>query len=164
MIKLLKYSVISLTLAYSQMLNAAQLEVEWQNPEEYTDINEGNTYTRSAYQQHVFNRFEQFLTHRAAKLPDEQKLKLVVTDLDLAGETRFNFEEIRVIKEPYIPRMKFSYQLFDSQGNELQAGDADLKNMSMTTSYLTKPLEDQFKYEFSMLNNWFKKTFTDSQF
>lgn len=164
MIKLLKYCVISLTLSYSQMLNAAQLVVEWSEPNEYTDIKEGNTQTRSGFQKHVFTSFEKFLTHRAAKLPEGQTLKLTVTDLDLAGETRFNFDEIRIIKDHYIPRIKFSYQLLDKSGNELAAGEENLKNMGMSTNYLTRPSEDQFKYEFAMLNNWFRKTFPEHKF
>lgn len=160
-----KLSAIGLcTFAIALNATAADLKVKWQDPDEYTDIKEGQTSTKSSFREHVFSTFEEFLTHRAAKLPEDQTLKLTVTDLDLAGETRFNFDEIRVIKPNYIPRITFSYQLLDKSGNEISAGEENLKSMSMTATYLTKPSEDQFKYEFDMLNRWFKKTFPDTDF
>ena len=142
-------------------VNAAEVKVTWQDPDEYTDIREGFSYTRSGFRKHVFTVFEKFLADRAALLPEGQKLNMTVTDLDLAGETRFNFDEIRIIKREYIPRMKFSYQLLDKSGKELASGEESLKNMGMSHTYLTKPSEDQFKYEFDMLNSWFKKTFAE---
>lgn len=160
-----KLSAVGLcTFAIACNATAADLKVKWQDPDEYSDIKEGQTNTKSGFREHVFSTFEEFLTHRAAKLPEDQTLKLTVTDLDLAGETRFNFDEIRVIKPNYIPRITFSYQLLDKSGNEINAGEENLKSMSMTTTYLTKPSEDQFKYEFDMLNRWFKKTFPDTDF
>ncbi len=159
-----QFLVLSALILTSLPATAAEVKVIWQEPDEYTDIREGFAYTRSGFQKHVFTMFEKFLIHRAAKLPEGQTLKMTVTDLDLAGETRFNFDEIRIIKPHYIPRIKFNYLLLDKSGKELISGEEELKNMSMSTHYLTKPSEEQFKYEFHMLNDWFKKTFPEVKF
>ncbi|MCU4676635.1 DUF3016 domain-containing protein [Catenovulum sp. 2E275] len=158
-----KIIVLLVTVGIGSQAAAAELKVTWQEPDEYTDIREGFAYTRSGFREHVFTSFEKFLTHRAEKLP-EGTLKMTVTNLDLAGETRFNLDEIRIIKRQYIPRIKFSYQLLDKSGKELASGEESLKNMGMSTTYLTKPSEEQFKYEFDMLNTWFRKTFPDAEF
>lgn len=138
-------------------------QVEWFEPEEYRDIKEPDSYSRSSYQAYVFNQFEDYFELAAKKyLPADQRLKVKVTDLDLAGWVRpFGRSNMfmRVIENGFIPRIKFSYQVLNKQNVEITSGEADLKNMAMTNSIILPPSLDDFKYEFYMLQSWFKDTF-----
>lgn len=161
--KNLSKSIVSVLLLLSSAnLFAAKLSLKWQNPEDYIDVKASLYESDEDFQSYTFEQFETFLNRLAKKLPDDQTLKLTVTDLDLAGEVRLRtgpLSDMRVIKTPYIPRIKFNYELIGSDKRVIQSGEEYLKNMAMHDQVILPPSLDNYKYEFSMLNRWFKKTF-----
>lgn len=144
------------------MTMAAESEVTWTNPEDYRDIRPGNTSTRKKFQEHVFSELEEHFAKLAAKLPEDQKLIIDVTDVDLAGDVRIGaMNQVRIVKDIYHPRIKFSYQLMENDGTEVVADEINLKDMSFLTGSIMRYRNDSFGYEKKMLDDWFKKTFKE---
>lgn len=142
---------------------SGSVKVDWQNPDDYTDIRPVNQ-TRSSFQRQVFKELEAELTELAESLPDGQVLSLTVTDLDLAGQVwPGNFigfgqsaaSDVRLIKSLYIPRMAFSYTLTDTTGATLQSADVRLKDMMFMDRANHAFRSDSLRYEKNMLRNWF---------
>lgn len=160
------FTILAITI-FSVLLspksNAADLEVKWTNPDKYRDIRAGQE-SRKSFKDRTFKSFEKHFTKLAAKLPEDQLLKIEVTDVDLAGDTRFDtISQIRVITELYFPRMKFSYQLINADKSVNTSGEADLKDMSfMNGGRLLRYRNESLSYEKKMLDDWFNETFGDS--
>ncbi|AWB67108.1 DUF3016 domain-containing protein [Saccharobesus litoralis] len=142
-------------------LPAAQLHIEWQSPEKYTDIRPGNWGSKTKFQQHVTAKLSAHFEKLAEQLPKQQRLNIQVTNLDLAGDVRIgSFNEIRVIRSIDIPRIQFTYQLLDDKGNELVRDQVNLKDMGFDIR-TNKYSHNSFKYEYQMLDNWFNQTFVN---
>ncbi len=153
-------TMIAMTLLFTANTYAAKSEVTWKDYKSYRDIHEGHE-GRKQFRERTFKEFEEHFAKLAEKLPEDQTLKIEVTDVDLAGDTHVGINRVRVIKDHYIPRMDLSYQLVDSNNKVLLADEVKIKDMNfMTTStlkYRSKPLA----YEKKMLDDWFEDTFKD---
>ncbi|MCY7294664.1 DUF3016 domain-containing protein [Alteromonas sp. a30] len=143
---------------------AGRATIEWQNPDEYVDVRPSNQ-SKKRFQTSTFNKLEAFVEKLAEALPEGQTLSMTVTNLDLAGHVwpghmagMNSTQEIRVIKRVDIPRMYFSYQLFDANGKVIKEGEEELKDMSFQERNIGRIQNDSLRYEKNMLERWFNKT------
>lgn len=126
------------------------------HPDEFTDIEAGNMGVQSRFEQNVADKLAEAL---ADEFEDNNvTIDITFTDIDLAGETRFNTQEIRVIKDLYIPRMAFEYTIKDTSGNVVKEGSDNIKDMG----YLDRRLfgmeaDDLIGYDKRMLVEYFEK-------
>lgn len=140
--------------------HAGTVTVEFLHPETYTDVHvEGDVNVQ------VLQPLTQFLKRLGRRLPADQTLAIQVSDVDLAGDWRPPPRlglDLRVMSPASWPRIDLHYQLKDASGRDIQAGDADIKDMgyqdSVTTLYDSTPL----RYEQKMLRDWFSRTFPAS--
>ena len=145
---------------------AGQVKVSWQEPDNYTDIREGNEL-RDSFRQGLFRDFEMLFTDLARKLPDGYVFDVTVTDVDLAGEVNGMhwglWPDIRVIKALYWPRMSFDYKLTDSTGQMLASGHEDIKDMAFFERGVQYRLT-RFSFEERMLRDWFIRMQREGKF
>jgi hypothetical protein len=145
----------------SSVASAATSEVTWTDYEKYTDIRSGNE-SRKHFRERTFYNFEKHFTKLAKKLPEDQVLKINVTNVDLAGDTNAGgIDQLRIVKDIYFPRMNFTYQLLNSDGSEVSAAKVALKNMSFMMGGNLRYRNDSLGYEKYMLDDWFFKTFQE---
>lgn len=138
---------------------AATSEVKWTNPDDYRDIRAGEEH-RKHFRERTFKTLEKHFAKLAANLPEDQVLKIEVSNLDLAGDVNLGgLKRFRIIKEIYFPKMEFSYQVVDSKDTEISAGTADLKDMSFMMHSGLRYRHKSLGYEMKMLDDWFKGTF-----
>lgn len=156
----MKKVLVSLLIVLLPLTNtyAASVEVNWIKPEKYTDVRAGQE-SRKRFRERTFKKFEAHFQKLASKLPEQQKIVINVTNVDLAGDVTFNMKRIRIIKDIYIPRMKFNYQLLNADGKVLKQEDVDLKDMGFMMHANSRIHNDALRYEKVMLNKWFKSTF-----
>ena len=148
---------------------AAKAEVKWTNPDKYRDIYPNSNESRKNFRAHVFKNFDKFFAKLAIKLATDQTLKIDVTDLDLAGDVNFGSSEfplrtmdrIRVVSDLYFPRIKFSYQLVNSNGEIVAADKLNLKDMNFMLGNNLRYQNQAFSYDKKMIADWFHKTFKD---
>lgn len=154
-------AILTLMVSQNQAL-AGSSEVTWTNPDDYRDVQPSNE-TRKHFRERIFKSFEKHFAKLAKRLPEQQTLKLDVTDVDLAGDTLAGgIERLRIVKEIYSPRMKFSYQLVDKNDNIIKSADVALKDMSFMTGNNLKYRQKSLGYEKKMLDDWFFETFSDN--
>jgi len=67
--------------------------------------------------------------------------------------------QIRVVKDIYFPRLKFSYELFNVDKSVVTSGDINLKDMSFMLGNNIRYRNKSLGYEKRMLDNWFNDTF-----
>lgn len=156
-------SLLSLTIILAQMsaVQAAQVEVKWTNPDKYTDIKAGEGH-RKKFQEQTFKTLEEHFAKMAEMLPEQQKLLVDVTNLDLAGDVNYTMKRIRIIKDIFTPRMKFNYQLLNADNTVVKSEDVSLNDMGFMMSNSLKYRSKSLSYEKKMLDDWFRNTFEDS--
>lgn len=134
--------------------------IVWQNPQNFRDIKSSGEL-QSRYEKRLFETLTTNINKEAVKLlKPTQKLELIVTDVDLAGDMRPTFgasaNDLRVVKDIYPPRMTFSYQVFDN-GYLIIAGDERLSDIGFLTG-IPPQNGRSFIYETQMLTDWLAKT------
>ena len=143
----------------SGVLQAAQVEVTWEEPK-----------SRTRFRERTFKELDEFFTELAEKLPEDQKLSITVTGLDLAGQVwpasfvgmGQSAADVRIIKEIDIPRMSFSYVLSDSDNTVLKSEDVKIKDMMFMNTVNRRLPSDNLVYEKNMIEDWFNDTFAKS--
>ncbi|MGS2721681.1 DUF3016 domain-containing protein [Paraglaciecola aestuariivivens] len=158
-------AVLSLHFAGATVAQPA-LEIEWQEPNKFTDVKPTNQ-TRKRFIKSTLNELEEYLQSLVVMLPAEHKLVMKVTNLDLAGQVwPASFvgvgsvsTDVRIVKNIDIPRIHFSYQLIDGQGQQIKQAEVDLKDMSFLDRSNRLFKNDSLKYEKNMLKRWFEKEF-----
>ena len=142
-----------------------RVEVEWINPSDYTDIRPANQ-SRNRFRETTFKHLEKHLEELAARLPAGQRLKLTVTNLDLAGQVWPGHmmglglsSDVRLIKRVDIPRINFSYELLDGSGAMIRTGEEKLKDMSFQDRAAARYRNQTLRYEKTMLRDWFVSNF-----
>lgn len=156
-------SLLSLAIVMVQMssVKAAEVEVKWTNPDKYTDIKAGEGH-RKKFQEQTFKTLEEHFAKMAKMLPEQQKLLLDVTNLDLAGDVNYGIKRIRIIKDIFTPRMKFSYQLLNADNTVAKSEEVSLNDMGFLMHNNLKYRSESLKYEKKMLDDWFRKTFANN--
>lgn len=144
----------------------AEVEIEWKHPKKYKDVRP-TSGTRHGFRQSTFKKLNEYLLELAESLPDQHKLVVKVTDLDLAGQVwpasfagiGQGMTDIRVIKRIDIPRMNFSYELLSSVGQVIQQAEVHLKDMSFLERSNRYFGSESLRYEKNMLKQWFNQEF-----
>jgi len=156
--KKIMFLLLSFTL-FAPSVMAAEVEIKWTEPDKYSDIHEGENH-RKNFRKQIFTNFEKHFSKLASQLPEGQILKVEVTNVDLAGTTfHSGINRIRVIKDMYPPRMKFSYQLLNTDNSIAVEGEADLKDINYMMGRSLRYRSDTLGYEKGMLDKWFAEIF-----
>ncbi|WP_259366156.1 DUF3016 domain-containing protein [Colwellia sp. 6M3] len=142
-------------------VEAAQVEVKWTNPEKYTDVDSAQGH-RQKFKERTFKNLEAHFSKLAEKLPEQQKLIFEVTNLDLAGDINYGIKRVRIIKDIFSPRMKFSYELLNADNTVVKRDDVSLHDMGFLTHSSLKYRNESLSYEKKMFDDWFKKTFENN--
>ena len=149
------------------LLASSQVEMQWQNPEKYRDIKPA-AESRKRFRESTFRHLDEYVQKLAEKLPEDSKLVMTVTDLDLAGQVwpasfyglGHGMSDVRVIKNMDIPRMSFSYKLISSSGDVVQAAEVKLKDMGFMNRSNQIFKSETLRYEKNMLKEWFNEEFS----
>jgi hypothetical protein len=150
----------------SQVLAQTKVEIEWDKPEKYRDVRPSNE-SRKRFREATFEQINEYMNELALALPNNQKLQMKVSDLDLAGQVwpasfvglGNGVSDVRVVKNIDIPRIDFSYQLLDESGEVVQQAEVKLKDMSFLDHGNRFFKSESLRYEKSMLQRWFKQEF-----
>lgn len=140
---------------------AADVKVEWQEPEKFTDIRPTND-SRKVFRERVMQKFDVMFQEMAMKLPEGYQWQVKVTDIDLAGDVDYFAggagNPLRVVKDIYSPMIKFSYMLRDKHGEEVASAEEKLRDMGFMHSVNSFNSQGEFHYEQKMLESWFNKS------
>jgi hypothetical protein len=96
------------------------------------------------------------------RLAPGHKLEVTFTDIDLAGDylpSAAQNQDIRVIREIYIPRMKLSFRLLDENGKVINEGERRLSNMDFMNDLRLIGRNDPLFYDKNLLDDWINKEF-----
>lgn len=102
-----------------------------------------------------------YIAERAARvLAPGQRLDIEVTDVDRAGEYEPwrgpDFDDVRIIKDIYPPRIDLDFTLYDADGKVLDKGSRKLRDAAFLGNS-SAASQDPLRYEKSLIDRWLRK-------
>jgi hypothetical protein len=158
-LRLLFASLLVLAVA-GRGLAADNVEVRFSHPDKFTDVKESYSDTDNERGGASYLPQLKALVEKqaGALLPAGQKLTVTFTDIDLAGDFEpwlgAQFDDIRIVKSVYLPRLTFSFTLTDADGKVLKTGERRLVDLAFQTRITRYFGNDPLRYEKDMLTDW----------
>jgi hypothetical protein len=135
--------------------------VNFENPEKFTDVKDSQTGSDKG-RDYYLKEIRLLVEEEAAKLlPEGKKLTITFTDIDLAGDylpSMPSGQDIRVIKDIYFPRMKFTYTITDASGAVVKEGTENLSDMNFMMNPGILNRGEPLFYDKAMLRDWLRRT------
>ncbi|WP_299017927.1 DUF3016 domain-containing protein [uncultured Photobacterium sp.] len=152
--------IFSLSAMADETIHIPPAYVTWVSPENYRDIRTtGGSQKR--FQSNLFQRLSEHFSEMArVYLKPEQTLRIQVTNLDLAGDTRHSSntgQEIRVLTSITPPAISFNYQI-KQDGKALKSDSVRLTDLNYQSSVLGGSGSRALVYEKQLIHDWARKT------
>lgn len=132
--------------------------VNFHEADKFTDVRESFGASSS---QHYLDLLSQHLQRKAsALLPPGQKLTVTFTDIDLAGDflpMKASMQDIRVIKDIYIPHMALSFQITNDDGKVIKEGSRRLTDLNFMNNLGLIGRNEPLYYDKALLDDWVNK-------
>jgi len=159
-----RFSLIGLTIAMSAVLSAQAVDIDFAEAEKFTDFTASGNRPNLGQESYM----KQLTRHLEGRLENEiapgHRILVVITDIDMAGEfepwRRTGFDDVRIVKDLYPPRINLSFRITDEGGNVLREGDRKLRDLNFM--FAARPNDsDALRHEKELLNNWVRKEFKE---
>jgi len=139
---------------------APRAEVVFSDPDKFSDAADGPRGSDFGRDGNL-DQLRNYILQRAnLYVPEGQKLLVTVTDVDLAGEIEPwrgpQFQDTRIVKDIYPPRIDLSFKLVDSSGAVLKEGKRQLRDLTFNMRLVTDRSDPRI-YEKGLLDDWLRK-------
>ena len=139
-------------------------EVVFDHPEKFTDVKDSSIPTDQGRDSILSNIREYMIRCTSPLVPDGYWLKVVFTDIDLAGDFEPwhgpQWNDVRIIKAVYPPAFSFTYTVTDPAGKVVKQGSENIRDMMFNTRLLIDT-SDSLRFEKAVLEDWARGTLRD---
>jgi len=136
------------------------VSVHYKNPQNFSETKRSFGANRSDADAYL-KPLKDYIAERASRiLAPGQRLEIVVTDVQRAGDyepwrgPRFN--DVRIIKDIYPPRIDLDFTLYGADGKVLSDGSRKLRNPAFLNG-VSAGSQDPLRYEKSLIDSWLRK-------
>lgn len=144
---------------------APRAEVVYVEPEKFTDVRRSYSASESDRDDILGQLREYFVEEGRRLLPEGNKVYITVTDVDMAGDFEpwhgARWDDVRIVKDIYPPKLNLSFRLTDASGNVLKEGSRMLRDLSFMYRMPVTFRDDSLKYEKTLIDDWFHSEFRD---
>jgi hypothetical protein len=137
-------------------------DVEFFEPKNFTDVKDTymGDYERTSY----LDMLRDYVVEQANYyVPDGYHLSVTFTDIDMAGDFEPwrgpRFDDIRIVKDIYPPRINLAFRLTDAQGNVVKEGKRELKDLAFMMKINMSFRDDPVRHEKGLLDDWLRSEF-----
>lgn len=143
-------------------LALARADVRFVEPEKFSDVRSdaiGSERDRTVYLDMLREHIEKRV---AAWLPAGHKLTVAVLDVDMAGEFEPwrgpRFQDIRIVKDIYPPRINLEFKLENARGEVVREGSRQLRDLTFMMN-LSINRNDSLRHEKELIDSWLRDEF-----
>lgn len=141
----------------------AQTEVAFFEPEKFTDVRDshmGSDVRRTGY----LDQLREHIIDRARlHVPAGHRLAVTFLDIDMAGDFEpwrgIRWDDIRIIKDIYPPRMVLTFRLVDAEGNVVKEGRRELRDLAFLMKITMASQQDSLRHEKALIDDWLRAEF-----
>lgn len=143
---------------------ASRVRVEFSDPDKFTDFRD-SVFGTDKGREALVAQFREVLDDLGRRyVPENRKLEIRFTDIDLAGEYEPwrgpNFDDVRIVKDLYSPRLQFEFRVLDAaSGAVVKEGKENIRDMGFLMNAARLPSHDTIRYEKEMLTDWMRREF-----
>jgi hypothetical protein len=161
--RILTHLVLSSVLLAATSLSAlAGVNVNFVEPENYTDLREQESKVRDQDRERILGDLRSHLESLGAELQPHQSLTVDFLDIDLAGQTEVvtpdRQQDERIARDFTGPRMKLRY-VFEEGGQVIASAEETISDQNYLNHPTLRTDGDPLRYEKYMLDNWFRQRF-----
>lgn len=141
----------------------ARAEVVFFEPKKFTDVRDSSMgdYERTTYLDQIRDHL---LEQAKYYVPDGHQLSVTFTDIDMAGDFEPwrgpRFDDIRIVKDIYPPRMVLAFRLTDADGQVVKEGKRDLRDLAFMMKISMTFRDDSVRHEKALIDDWLRTEFT----
>jgi hypothetical protein len=138
----------------------SRVSVVFAHPERYADLRL-SCVSREADARALADELARFLQEAAApRVPEDQRLEITVTNVDMAGEIESwrgpGRCDLRTVRDVYPPRVDLQFRWIGADGAEARAGTRHLRDSNYLTRAATVTA-DHLRYEKALLLDWLQR-------
>lgn len=157
--------IAALSLVVGTVMHAADkpsdsVTVSFHEAEKFTDA---RSHFGGGPDQGYLDTLASHLKKTAAKrLAPGQRLEVTFTDIDLAGDflpSATRSQDIRVIKDIYIPRQRLTFKLLSPTGEVLAQGERRLSDLNFMNNAGIVGRNDPLFHDKALITDWVAKEF-----
>ena len=140
----------------------ARAEVNFFEPQKFTDVRDSymGDFERTTYldsiRDHVLQQAKYYV-------PEGHTLVVTFTDIDMAGDFEPwrgpRFDDIRIVKDIYPPRIALAFRLTDAEGNVVKEGKRELRDLAFMMKITMSFRDDPVRHEKGLLDDWLRAEF-----
>ena len=139
-----------------------RVDIVFLEPEKFTDVRDGYMGTEKG-RDATLAQIGDYIRARASVLvPEGMKLAITITDVDLAGDFEpwhgSRWDDVRIVKDIYPPRIVLVFRLTDADGKVVKEGKRDLRDMAFMMK-LSIDRNDPLRHEKALLDDWLSADF-----
>jgi hypothetical protein len=144
-----------------------RVDVVYVNPEKFTDVRD-SAYSTDKGRDEYLGDLKEHIEKQANKyIPDGQHLALRITDVKMAGDFEPQrgprFEDVRIIRDIYPPRINLEFKLTDASGKALKEGERKVMDPNFLSEINNYFPDDTLRYEKKLLDDWFRNEFGEAK-
>jgi hypothetical protein len=145
-----------------QQTKIPRAEVQFFEPKKFTDVKD--TYTGDYERTTYLDQIRDYVIDQSKYyVPDGWHLSVTFTDIDMAGDFEPwrgpQFDDIRIVKDIYPPRINLTFQLVDPEGHVVKEGKRELKDLAFMMKINMSFRDDPVRHEKALLDDWFRAEF-----
>jgi len=142
--------------------SAAEVRVNYVQPEKFTDIGDRGYGVSPANLEAVLRELAQHIRERAGgRIEAGSTLTVTIKDIDRAGAFEWwhgaQGGDVRIVRDIYPPRIKLEFSLVDADGEQLAGGSRELSDPSFMATLEYR--NDRLRYEKKLIDDWVHREF-----
>jgi hypothetical protein len=146
---------------------APRVDVVYVNPEKFTDVRASYADPGRFRDEYLGDLKEHIEKHANKYIPSGQHLALRVTDVKMAGDFEPwrgpSFNDIRIVKDIYPPRINLEFKLTDANGKIIKEGERKISDIDFLSKINPYFPDDTLRYEKRLLDDWFYNEFGEAK-
>lgn len=152
----------ALALSAAETRTIARAEVLFFEPQKFTDVKD--SYMGDSERTTYLAQIRDHLLEQAKYyVPEGHKLAVTFTDIDMAGDFEPwrgpRWDDVRIVKDIYPPRMTLTFRLTDAEGNVVKEGKRELRDLAFMMKISMSFRDDSVRHEKALLDDWLRAEF-----
>ncbi len=136
-----------------------RIDVTFAHPEKFSDVRDGYMGSDQG-RDGLLGQLKDHIVQRAqSRVPAGQKLSIVVTEVDLAGDFEPwhgpQMSDVRVVKDVYPPKIDLEFKLTGPDGKVVKEGRRQLRDLAFMMK-LSINRDDNLRFEKALVDDWLR--------
>jgi hypothetical protein len=138
-------------------------EVLFFEPGKFTDLRASHMASDADRDGYLEQLRDHLLKQARHYVPEGCLLTVTFTDIDMAGDFEPwlgpRWDDVRIVKDIYPPRIELSFQVTDTDGNVLAQGQRKLRDLGFMMKIRMASDNDPLRHEKGLIDDWLRAEF-----